>query len=161
MLSHLRILGSSLILAASILLSLTLVHCSRKREAEYDALCALLRHIRDNIDCFMTPIGTILESFNSEPLKQCGFSRVMCEEGLSAAAASGFLSVSDEAVGLLIEFADGLGIGLRDEEMRRCEYYFGCMRELAEAEHNRAKNCAKLYMYLPPLAALSLIIVLI
>lgn len=156
-----RLIGCVLILLASLGMSLALMRRSRRREAEYAALLSLIRHIRDSIDCFMAPVGSILSSFSSQALEETGFADVMRSDGLTAAAESGLLSVSEETSDLLRDFASELGHGLRDEEMRRCEYFADRMSELADAERSRAESCRRLYLYLPPLGALSLIIVLL
>ena len=155
-----KIFGLVLILSASLGVSFTLIGLEARRIRELEGLCELIRYIKNNIDSFLMPLEGIFLTFHSDELEKCGFEAEMKEHGLAAAAKLDLLSVDTKAREALSAFADSLGTGFRDDEVKRCEYYLELFGELAASEKQKAAKNRDMYRYLPPLAALSLILVL-
>ncbi len=155
-----RICGLILLLSASVGVSFTLIGREAKRIRELEGICELIRYIKNNIDSFLMPLEGIFLSFHCDELEKCGFEAEMKAHGLAAAAGADFLSVDGKALGALSAFAGSLGTGFRDDEVKRCEYYLELFGALAVSEKEKAARNRDMYRYLPPLAALSLILVL-
>lgn len=159
--STIRIIGSAILLCVSIILSQAITSTVRKREVELVEICDLIRFIRNNIDSFLTPIGAILSGYSSPALKRCGFTSAMHISGLAAAVNTDGISLFGNERELLSAFAEKLGLGYREEEVRLCDYYLAEFTEIAKREKEENDKKSRMYRYLPPLAALSLIIILI
>lgn len=161
MISKLHIFGAVAIFTSSVLFGLYLCEQSKKRISEYSAVISLITEIKNNIGRFMTPIDGILSVFSNDRLEKTGFLPHARRYGLADAAASDFLSVSREARSLLIAFSEKLGCGMKEEEMSRCDYYISALTEIYDRERESARENQKLCRFLPPLGALSLIILLL
>ncbi len=156
-----RLAGAAILMCASLFLSLRLTAAKRKRERELYEICDLIRYVRNNIDSFLTPLGSIFSKFSSPALDSCGFVEALENGGLSSAAVSEGISLLSNERRLLLAFSEKLGLGYRDEEIRLCDYYYKEFSEIARREREENDKKSKMYKYLPPLAALSLIIIFI
>lgn len=155
----LRVLGGGLILACSVCVSLYLSAESRRKVENVHAVRELIGYIRRNIDSFLTPIRRILKEYRCDVIDGCGFGDVMRREGLTAAAEGEYLPLPKDAQTELLAFARSIGSGYRDEEIKRCEYYEGVLLQIEEREREISDKNRNLYRYLPPLGALSLLVV--
>ncbi len=126
-----------------------------------DELIRLLEYIKRNIATFRTPIQSILQTYSSDILDDCGFTEIMRSRGLEAALDCGTLDIPREGKRLLQEFSERLGSDYTENEIKRCDYYIDLLREVSSREKERLSKNERLYKYLPPLAVLSLIIVIL
>ncbi len=153
--------GCIVILLSSALLSMLLGRLGRNRLLAIDEVKKLLRHISRNIESFLTPVGVIISTYHSQYLEDLGFAEDMRRDGLCAAFLRGYLDLPTEAEELLIEFSVGLGDMYAEDEVKRCLHYIALLEEIECSEKARVEKNRDLYRFLPPLGALSLIIILL
>lgn len=153
--------GSALIFAASVGISYLLVSERCRRIRAYEALCALVAFIKGNIEAFGTPVDNILENCRIEYFESCDFGEVLRREGLEAASSRRLLPLGIDAELDFEAFAENLGKGYRDEELKRCDYYLSRFDSYLAKEREALARYTPMYRYLPPLGALSVVILLI
>ena len=132
----LRIGGAALLLAASLLLAVTLSRGEEKKLRRSEGLVLLVRHIREEVRCFRRPLPEIYDSFSHAALEECGFLSVLRREGLAHALKemADALTVSNEEKRALLAFARAVGNGQTEGQIRLCDY------TLAELEKMLAKR---------------------
>lgn len=155
-----KIIGAVLILASSLGVSAFLTKEGKRKVENLEAIIKLIEYIKRNIDAFLTPLSGIFTGYTCEVLDGCGFGDEMRKNGLVSAVQCGYLMLSENADDELLSFAEKLGGGYRDEEVKRCEYYRSVFESFAEAEREKQRRNRDLYRYIPPLGALSLLLVL-
>lgn len=153
--------GAVFVLSAALAVSGSLLSKGKRRIEVLDALCKLIEYIKQNIDTFGTPVGEIVAHYGYSVLDKYAFGDAMRKDGLCSAAVQKLLPIGEEAQNDLAAFAENIGEGYRDEEVRRCGYYLSRFEaHLAEEKEHYAKNIP-LYRYLPLLAGVSALILLI
>ncbi|MBR6807116.1 MAG: hypothetical protein IKM46_01920 [Clostridia bacterium] len=157
----LKTVGCILILGASSCLSLILGRLGSRRLCALAEIKRLLVFISRNIESFLTPVGVILSSYHSDYLELCGFSDAMKNDGLCAAFLRGYADLPPEAEELMINFSSELGDSYAEDEVKRCRHYITVLEEIEAVEKARVEKNRDLYRFLPPLGALSLIIILL
>ena len=157
----LKVFGSLLILGASSFLSLILGRIGSRRLCALAEVKRLLIFISRNIESFLTPVGAILSSYRSDYLDSCGFSDAMKRDGLCAAFLRGYVELPSEAEELMISFSSELGDSYAEEEVKKCRHYITLLEDIEAEEKARVEKNRDLYRFLPPLGALSLIIILL
>jgi hypothetical protein len=105
----------------------------RRRIRRVGALCELAGYTRSQIDCFRTPVKSILSSFSSDALSECGFLEKAASGDIDGAAAA--LGSGEERV-LTRDFLARLGRGYASEELRLCDGY----AEAIGALYSKLKN---------------------
>ncbi|MBQ8173825.1 MAG: stage III sporulation protein AB [Clostridia bacterium] len=120
----LRLSGAALILTASLLLAVSLSASEQKKLRRSEGLLLLVRHIREQIGCFHAPLPAICASFSHKELEECGFLSVLQQDGLAAALEKSgpALDLSEEELHPLFSFADSLGRGQTEGELRLCDH---------------------------------------
>ena len=155
------IIGALLILGASCAVSFCLIREGAGKVTALEAVCRLIMHIKQNIETFGTPIDGILECYSSEYFEKSCFADEMRKNGIAHAASCGRIALREDAKTEFKAFAENIGKGYRDEEIRRCEYYLSLFEGYLSEEKDRLKRYSPMYRYLPPLAAMSLIIIVL
>lgn len=156
-----KALGCITILSASALLSMMLGRIGKNRLCAIDETKKLLQHICRNIESFLTPVGMMLTSYRSQYLEETGFADAMRKDGLCAAFLRGYLDLPEDAEEMMIEFSSELGDSYADDEVKRCRHYLTLLEQIEVSERERVEKNRDLYRFLPPLGALSLIIILL
>ena len=156
-----NIIGGALILASSLGISVYLISEGKRRICACEAVCALITFIKQNIEAFGTPIDGILDTCRIDYLDNCAFGEVMRQKGLPSAASEGILTLGKEAQNDFETFAENIGKGYRDEEIKRCDYYLSRFELHLAEERERYERYTPMYRYLPPLGAMSVIIMLL
>ena len=154
-----QFVDGALLFAASLGVSIMLTYESKRRIQNIEAVIRLIEFIKRNIDSFLTPLNGIYTEYSCDVLERCGFSEEMKTQGLKSAVECGYLHLPEKMDDAFLSFAEKLGEGYRDEEVKRCEYYLGIFADLAEGEREKARKNRDLYRYIPPLGALSLLLV--
>ncbi len=156
-----KCVGALLIIGAAVYMGHFIAsECKRKLQGTEEAL-ALVKYIRRNIEAYLSPIGDILKGYSSEYLEECGFAHTMRETGLACAVEEGYLDLPIQAKRALWDFASSLGSGYAEAELKHCDYCIAMLEEVAASEREKLTLNGRLYRFLPPIGALSLIILLI
>lgn len=155
--------GAVSVLSLAVYLSLVGGRVFRERLLQLDGFLLLLRHIRERIACFHTPMGEILESYENPALMRCGFLEAARGGDLSAAlaATADRLYLDEGECAILREFASGLGAGFAEEELARCDLAILRLEAALAARREALPRTAKLYRTVVMCFALAVIIVFI
>ncbi len=157
----LKLAGAVMILVSSAVMGAYAANVYSRRVTSTDAVAAFIKYIKRNIESFNMPVGDILSSYSSEHFEETGFLEAMRADGLTEAIGGGYLTLSGEAEREFSEFASRLGSDYTDGEVKRCEYYVNVFEEISKAERENVATNGRLFRLLPPLGAVSLIILLI
>ncbi len=157
----LRLIGALMILTSSAVMGAYIANVYSRRVTSTEEVAAFIKYIKRNIESFKMPVADILSSYDSEHFERVGFLEAMRTAGLEEAICGGYLTLSQAALGEFLSFASRLGRDYTEGEVKRCEYYIGVFEELAAAEKENIATNGRLYRLLPPLGAISLIILLI
>lgn len=156
-----KILGSLILFAASCAISRIIYYNRRQTIKTYRELILLVEYIKRNISSYRTPVGVILRGYHSEYFDRTDFGDTLRNIGLSTAFEKCSLPISKEALEILTDFAVKLGSDYADNEIKRCDE---CLAHLTYCENKASESLEKnrdLYRFIPPLGAVSVIIMLI
>ena len=123
----LKLLGAALILAVGVLCAFLSVRYEKKRICILDGWIDLIAHIRNQIDCYLTPLDEILRAAKLNDLcntKEIGQPSLA---ELLQATASG---LGEEERRLLNAFVGEIGNGYREDQIRKCNDYLETLRAL-------------------------------
>ncbi len=124
-----RIFGAALMafcgIYAARMLNLTL----KATLDESEALLALVRFVRSQIECFSMPMPQIFERCPDELLLCCGYTG---KEFKTPSELELFIS-DGECAKLAKEFCSQIGRGYRDEQLSLCDYYAERLEQRREA----------------------------
>ncbi|NLW74251.1 MAG: hypothetical protein GX057_05065 [Clostridiales bacterium] len=123
-----KVLGALLLLFGGVLCGRALCRRAEAGLLQTEGFVALLKYIRNQIDCYLMPVDRILAGCDPGILMACGlvadadlreiksFSELLdcCE-----------LCVSEATAELLRKFAGELGTSYRDMQLKICDYYIG------------------------------------
>ena len=155
----LKAAGAVLLLTAAGGVGLSKIREERRRLRELEAMAALVRTVRENIEHLSRPLSEIWaripDPFPGEP----GFLSALREEGFSTALLRTEVCSRDRD--LLEEFAASLGKGYREEELALCRYTEERLTDRAAALVREAPSRERLWRTIPLLAALSALILML
>ncbi len=136
-----------------------------KRDAEHirqlEALCGLIRYVRERIEYFSQPVGEMFRDFRSEVLEKCGFCGILKKYGLSAALFENRLLIDDAEAKLMTDFAHALGGSFRDEEIKMCNFYLTGLESCLTLRRKSFSEKSTLTRTLPLIIAAVAVILLI
>ncbi len=111
-----RLLGGAIILLVSAFSARSMISAEEKRIRELEAFIKLITYIRDQIDCYSTPIGKIFSEYGgiSELSPDC------IPADLEDLLLNGRFSIGDESLKTLSEFSKTLGKNYRETQIKLC-----------------------------------------
>jgi len=155
-----RFAGLAVLLLSAVSYSFVLVKNENRKLSQIKEICALILHIRNHIESFMTPLGTILRSYNGYGDAFCDFAETAKEHDLLYAAEHCRLFVDEETVRLLLEFSRKIGGGYKEDQLRLCDYYHKRIQEIYSNAKEENQKKLKMYRTLPIMSALSIALML-
>lgn len=111
-----------------------------------DALIALLRLTKTQIDCFSLPVKDIFSRCEPTLLRRCGWREETPPDGFDLFCRGADRTLlSEEGERILTDFCDEIGNGYRQDQIRACDYSIGLFcaerdRLLSEFPHARERN---------------------
>lgn len=125
------------------------------------ALASFIEYCGERIKIFRDPISVIYSSFENEILNDCGFVSHLRMSGAAAAAKCVADILLPEDAAILREFSGKIGQGYGDSQKSLCDYCSAALRESEKKQLSDLPGRVKLYRFLPPLAAASVVILFI
>ncbi|MBQ8370669.1 MAG: hypothetical protein IJY35_11890 [Clostridia bacterium] len=159
-----KAVGALILIAASLIYGRQKVLEERRKLRLTEALCDLVKQIGDNIDHRLRPLPEIFRTYRNEALEECGFLKSVRETGLREAweSRSAYFRMLDGKVSEQFSaFCLEIGRGYREEEVKLCTFTAKQLQEECAKLRNDAKNKEKLYRTIPPLMAMSAVLVLL
>ncbi len=151
-----RIMGFCLLLVSAVYCSFQLIRNAKCRVSELSGLCAMLRHIRSNIDTLNRPLSQILRSYDGYGVALARYGENVRTNGLIYAADNSGLSIGGEGLNLLRTFSEKIGTGYREDALRLCAYTIEAMETILQREREEVGKRMKMYKTLPVMSALSI-----
>ena len=126
----LKFLGALLILSVGGFAAFVSVQYEKKRLNVVDGWIDLILYIRGQIDCYLMPIGEILS----------GSDRALFEACMSPSNAANLPAILDasgiyldgDGKRLIESFVREIGLGYREEQLKRCDFFISSLRVLRE-----------------------------
>lgn len=113
-----KLIGGILLIFSAISASRALVGVEKRRLRQTDSFIALIRYIRDRIDCYSTPIDKILSTCPEDILFEISGGGELSFKDL---AARNDIVLDGEGKRVLIEFSGSLGKNYRDRQIKLCD----------------------------------------
>lgn len=138
-----KFIGGTSVVISSLLIYLEMQKYEKLKLAQLNAYISLIEYIKNQVECFLLPIDSIIQSVSEKIIKECGI-----KEGTDLKS---FATVNDivqstvfyiegDSIGLIRQFAHDFGMGYRDEQIRLCEHY---IKELIKEREKLKENSAK------------------
>lgn len=154
-----KILGAVLLIVTSVGYGFTKIREERRKIELNDAFCELVKHIRENIAHYMKPLGEIFSSYEGGILEDCGFLGDCRTVGIRLAWERSHFHLSEKPRRLMEDFANSIGGGYREDELNLCDYTASEMEKISRAMREEAVGREKMYRTIPPLLALSVVLI--
>ena len=113
-----RLGGAFMIAVASFLVSFDIIDREKRRIECVDGFLLLVSHIREQIECYSTPIKTILEECDPYVLKKLGLSGQAPDFGQMITESERMLT--EDSLKALRGFSSTLGKSYREVQIREC-----------------------------------------
>ena len=120
--------GAVLLLFGGVSLGRALCQKIEAGFAQTEGFIALLKYIRNQIDCYLMPVDKILAGCDPGILETCGVSAdadLSVIHSFSELLDCCELCISEVLAELLRKFAGELGTSYRDTQLKICDYYIG------------------------------------
>lgn len=156
-----KMIGGALLILASVFYGRLKILEERRRFSLAEASVEFVRAVRDSIAHYAKPLSEICESVNIEPLEECGFLPLCRTDGIRMAWEAKKLPIPDKMRAVMGEFAERIGGGYREDELALCAHTLERLEKLAEEVRKERENREKLYRNIPPIAALSLVLLVL
>lgn len=157
--SIIKLLGGVLILSAGLMTAISAVYRERKRLAVLDAWIALINHFREQIDLYLTPIDSILETIDRRMIDAlCSDDKRKLSLDLLVQSSTPFLDC--EAERAVRAIVSTLGASYREEQIKQCEHYAKGLERIREKQAVALPQKTRLYITLCLCAAVGILILL-
>lgn len=158
-----KILGALLLLISSLCFGNSMIKGEAEKINESLAIAELIKYVRDNIEHFVKPLPDIFLSYKNELLEKNGFLTFVRKNGIqkSAEKIDDFFHCDRDVISIFRKFCSDIGGGYRDEEIRLCSFSLSQLERKIEKIKNDHLSKVKMYRTIPPLFALSVVLILV
>lgn len=125
----LKLVGSASVVISALMVYLESQKYEKRRSEQINAYIALLEYIKKQIECFLLPIDSILDSCERGILKGCIGGDTDGVRDLDELLSVSSFCIDDDAVGHISAFVRDFGSYYRDGQIRSCEL---CIKELTD-----------------------------
>ena len=143
-----KTVGICLLLFALIYLVKRLSSSQRRRVDVLREICALLRHIRRQVGCYLLPAREIARSYSSDLLEACGFLDMMRSGENPILSFSGEYCISERPMQLVNGVLSSFGEGYVEDEIRALDVAIDELSALLATEEAECAKRIKLYSVL-------------
>lgn len=123
-----KLLGVLLVLGTGLFAALWRIGYEKRKLEILDAWISLIAYIRNQIDCYLTPINEILSQKETPKIPLCDQKNRSLKAFLEASAPY----LNAEELRLLGGFVREIGSHYREEQIKQCNYYINSLRPLRE-----------------------------
>ena len=122
-----KLIGVLLVLITGLSAALWRIGYEKRKLATLDAWINLIAYIRNQIDCYLTPINEILSQKEAPKIPYCSPST---EPKQLLESSTPYLN--EEELRLLSGFVREIGNHYREEQIKQCNYYLNSLRPLRD-----------------------------
>ncbi len=156
-----KLIGSVALLVASLYYGQVKIRGERVGIKEVASLAEMVKYIGERIEHFSQPLPEIFAQYRNDHLESIGFLPYVRTMGISGAVENCRMTLDGDDRELFLKFAGAIGRGYRDEELSLCRYTYTKLTESEDKMRAAIKDKEKLYRTIPPMLALSVILILI
>ena len=156
-----KLLGGALIVLACVFFGREATFYEKIKLGESEAFLNLIRHIKNEISLYRTPIPKIISSYASKELYDCGFLQnfdISWNGALKASLEK--LHIDEDVKKLLFDFGKELGGPSTDEQINSCEYYAEKLSDMVEVMKSELPVKQKMYRSLSAVLGIIAVIIL-
>lgn len=128
-----------------------------------EGMLRFVRHIRNQVSYYRSPIRDICTSFENEAFRRSGFDRLISERGFSSALEEmqGALSMEEDAYSALQSFAKRLGSLSYEEQISDCDYMARALEDAISKKRESMHAKRQIYSSLGLLGGAMVVLILI
>ena len=130
-----KLFGAAMVIASGLLASRAIVSLEMEKNDQLDSFIALIRYIRNRIDCYSIPIDKILAECPEEIFEQIGGKESDMTFGQLLERKR--LLLDGEARRILGEFSETLGRNYRERQIKLCDGAISSLELLRESEKKK------------------------
>lgn len=157
----LKLCGAVSLFAASIICYSELTKRDKVQIRQLDAYIKLIQYIKENVECYLLPINSILRSCESSVLRECSGWKDIEMKDLIDLYEGSVLFVPDEAQKYIRDFCTSFGRAYKDDQVKLCGDYINKLTNIRDELINEVKNRRKIRFAMTMCAPLFLILLLI
>lgn len=156
-----KIIGAVFLLSSAVWYGYLKIRDERRKIAELEELCDLALYIRENIVHYMKPLPEIFASYSGGVLEKNGFLDDCRKFGIRVAWENSSLSLPENCNRAMCDFANSIGSGYRDDEINLCNFTLEQLCKAMQTMREEIAGKEKMYRTIPPLLALSVMLIFI
>ena len=119
-----KLVGSGSIIISALVLYLEMQKFEKRKISQINAYILLIEYIKNQIECFLLPIDTIIHNCSNDIIKNCEIKVDHTKaDNLQELINSAEFYCNAESIDLIKQFAKDFGQGYIQEQLRSCDYY--------------------------------------
>lgn len=140
-----KLLGVALLTCSGLGVSHELNRRASAALQQNEAMMALIRTVRGQVECFAKPISEILRACDPGELAACGYTSAETPNDLLALVRH-CLIYDEKTMQIVLRFAEEFGRGYREDEVLGCDYALSLLEErrahlATEIPAKKKRNC--------------------
>ena len=157
-----KIVGSGSIVISAVIMYFEMQKYEKQKIKQINAYILLIEYIKNQIECFLLPIDTIIRNCPNDLIKSCGIKTDHTKaENLEELIISSEFYCNSESIDLIKQFARDFGQGYMQGQLTSCEYYRSELIKQRDKYKEKSIKEKKLRFALCLCASFSLILLLI
>ncbi len=157
-----KLIGSGSLIISALIIYLEIQKYERLKFKQINSFILLIEYIKNQIECFLLPINSIIQNCNEDLIRSCGIKNDHSKaENLEELIASTDFYCDGECIDLINQFSRNFGQGYMQEQLRSCDYYRNELIKKREKLKEKSIKEKKLRFALCLGASFSLILLLI
>jgi hypothetical protein len=152
-------MGSAGLVASGIWFYFIREKFQKRKELQFSAYIKLISYIKNQIECYMLPIDTIIAECDIELLSECG--SVNRASTLVDFLDNSTFYIDEDVIRLLYDFAEDFGLKYYNEQIKTCDRYINELNKSREVYLNQRAKDKKLSLTICLSISFSLILILI
>lgn len=157
-----KIIGSCSLVLSGLTIYFEMQKYEKMRFKQINSFILLIEYIKNQIECFLLPINTIIHNCDGEMIRACGIRSDHREaDNLEQLIISADFYCGSECIDLINQFARDFGQGYMQEQLRSCDYYKSELIKQRDKIKEKSIKEKKLRLALCLCASFSLILLLI
>ena len=154
-----KLIGSAGLVASGIWFYFIREKFQKIKELQFSAYIKLISYIKNQIECYMLPIDTIIAECDIELLSECG--SVSRASTLVDFLDNSTFYIDEDVIRLLYDFAEDFGLKYYNEQIKTCDRYINELNKSREVYLNQRAKDKKLSLAICLSISFSLILILI
>ena len=157
-----KLIGGALITGCALKVYAEMQRFQKKSIKQIDSFIELIEYIKNQIECFLLPIDTIMCNCDKNLLFNCGIQKDIYNcNNLKNIMSHVTFYCNDEVIDIIMKFADNFGKNYFREQIIACEYYKNELIKIREKEQEKDRKNKKLQFAIFLSISFSIIILLI